>query len=108
MGLVRNRFVFMKVAGESMQPTLKPGDVVMADRNRKPKVGRVVIAEDPRSGAWIIKRLTKIEADGYWLEGDAHDPSTAATSADSWVFGAIKRDQIKAVVIWPRLKKSPN
>ena len=105
MGLFRNRFIFMQVSGDSMLPTLKPGDVVLADRNGKPREGKVVIAEHPQTGTWIIKRLTKVEDDGYWLEGDAHNPTTAATSADSWVFGAIKRDQIKAVVIWPRLNK---
>jgi nickel-type superoxide dismutase maturation protease len=104
MGLLSN-FVIMQVSGTSMAPTLKPGDVVVASKRREPQVGQVVIAAHPETGAWIIKRLTKIEADGFWLEGDAHDPGTAATSADSWVFGALAREQIHAVVIWPRRKR---
>lgn len=88
-----------------MQPTLQPGQVVVGDRNRKAKVGDVVFFAHPETGGWFVKRLTKIENDGYWVEGDAHDPSTAATSTDSWVFGPLDWHHIKAVVIWPRKTK---
>lgn len=91
----------MQVTGTSMQPTLKPGDIVVANTRKTPREGHVVIARSPQTGEWIIKRLTKIESDGYWLEGDAHEPGTAKTSTDSWVFGAVQRDAIAAVAIWP-------
>ena len=81
-----------------MLPTLKHGQLVLADFDREPRVGDIVIALKPDGGGEIIKRLIKIEADGYWLEGDAHDPTTAATSHDSWLYGAFQRNHILAVV----------
>ena len=83
-----------------MLPTLSPGQLLLVDRRRAGRVGDVVLALDPRSGVEVVKRLTAIEADGFWLEGDAHDPRTAASSADSWVFGAVPA--LTGVVILPR------
>ena len=85
-----------------MLPTLRNGQLVLVSHRREPVEGDLVIAKHPMTGILIIKRLTKIEADGYWLEGDAHDPSTAATSQDSWVFGAVQRESITGKVIFPR------
>lgn len=85
-----------------MLPTLRDGQLVMISHLREPREGAIVVANHPVSGTPIIKRLTKIETDGYWLEGDAHDPATAATSQDSWVFGAVPREAITATVIYPR------
>ncbi|MEN9693421.1 MAG: hypothetical protein RLZZ330_1065 [Actinomycetota bacterium] len=66
---------------------------------REPVVGDVVVARHPETGGLIVKRLTKIESDGYWLEGDAMQTSTASSSSDSWVFGAVNRDAIVGVVL---------
>jgi signal peptidase I len=104
MGFWR-RFVIRKVNGTSMQPTLRPGQIVVGDRSRKPQVGDVVLLEHPETKAWIIKRLTQIEGADYWVEGEAHDPKTAATGSDSWVFGPVTRGHIRAVVIYPRKAK---
>ena len=105
MGFLRHRFVFMQVSGTSMQPTLQAGDVVIGDRNRKAKVGDVVFVEHPETKGWFVKRLTQIEGEDYWVEGDAHDPKTASSSTDSWVFGPVTRELIRAVVIYPRKAK---
>ena len=86
----------MRVTGDSMLPTLRAGQLVLV-RRTEPKVNDIVVAEHPVTEDLIIKRLTKIEADGYWLEGDAHRPETAATSSDSWVFGAVPRERIIGV-----------
>lgn len=86
-----------------MLPTLKPGSWVVARWGKEPKLGEVVIASNPRDERLIIKRLVKIEKDGYWLEGDGMRSSTASSSQDSWVFGAVKREQILGVVMWPRI-----
>jgi nickel-type superoxide dismutase maturation protease len=104
MGFWR-RFVIRKVSGTSMQPTLRPGQIVVGDRSRKPQVGDVVLLEHPETKAWIIKRLTQIEGANYWVEGDAHDSKTASSSTDSWVFGPVTRELIRAVVIYPRKAK---
>lgn len=82
-----------------MLPTLKPGQIIFYLRGAEPAVGDVVIARHPETGGLIVKRLTKIESDGYWLEGDAMDASTALSSSDSWVFGAVSRDAIVGVVL---------
>lgn len=87
-----------RVQGTSMLPTLKPGQIIFYWQGAEPEVGEVVVARHPETGALIVKRLTKIESDGYWLEGDAMATSTASSSSDSWVFGAVSRDAIVGVV----------
>jgi hypothetical protein len=82
-----------------MVPTLKPGQVIFYSVGAEPAVGDVVVARHPETGGLIVKRLTKIESDGYWLEGDAMVSSTALSSSDSWVFGAVARDAIVGVVL---------
>jgi nickel-type superoxide dismutase maturation protease len=86
----------MKVTGTSMEPTLRAGQLVLVVR-KQPKINDVVVARHPENDELIIKRLTKIEADGMWLEGDAHTPETAASSSDSWVFGAVKPEAVLGV-----------
>jgi len=82
-----------------MLPTLRPGGLVLTVP-RRPRVGDIVVALHPETRQPIIKRLKAIESDGLWLEGDAHDPKTAAASSDSWVFGAVSPDDIVGVA-WP-------
>lgn len=86
-----------------MAPTLKDGAWALARLGKAPKVGEVVIARHPLDSSLIIKRLVKIEEDGYWLQGDGMRDATATSSQDSWVFGALKREDILGVVIWPRM-----
>ena len=57
--------------GESMSPTLRPGDVVWLSR-RAPRAGSVVVVDHPRFGV-IVKRLG---ADGR-LSGDGADSTDA-------------------------------
>lgn len=99
------KWVFREVSGDSMLPTLRPGQIVVGDKSRDAVVGDVVLLEHPETKEWIIKRLTQIEGAEYWVEGDAHDPKTAATGSDSWVFGPVTQNHIKAVVIYPRRLK---
>ncbi len=91
-----------RVQGTSMLPTLKPGQLIFYSVGVEPAVGDVVVARHPETGRLIVKRLTKIESDGYWLEGDAMNPATAASSSDSWVFGAVARNAIVGVVVYPK------
>ncbi|MEY3278410.1 MAG: hypothetical protein RLZZ426_896 [Actinomycetota bacterium] len=86
-----------------MLPNLRNGQLVLVFHRSEPSEGDVVIAKHPTTGAAIIKRVVKIEADGYWLEGDAHDPATAAASQDSWVFGAVPRESITGTLIFPKV-----
>ncbi len=106
------------VRGQSMYPTLAPGEYVLFDRlayrREPPRRGDVVLATDPREPRRrIIKRIaggpgetvtaggsTWTLADGEWLLlGDAPDFST-----DGRDFGPVGQESIQArawFVYWP-------
>ena len=66
-----------RVSGESMRPTLEPGDYVLADPRAEASVGDVVVARHPwRSDAILIKRVAAIEDGALDLRGDAPHAST--------------------------------
>jgi hypothetical protein len=69
------------------------------DLGRAPVVGDIVVAVHPLIEGEIVKRLTRIDPDGYWLEGAAMRIETAASSKDSWVVGSFTREQILGVVL---------
>ncbi len=68
-----------------MEPTLRDGDWIIARRDGRAGVGDVVVLEHPqRPGLLIVKRVTRIDAHGYWVAGDSPDAST-----DSRHFGPV-------------------
>lgn len=81
------------VTGQSMIPTLAPGEWLLVRRNVPPRPGAVVVVAV--DGRRVVKRLTRITADGYWVEGD-----NAAVSTDSRTYGAVPRDAILGEVRW--------
>jgi len=84
------------VEGDSMLPTLKPGDRCLVRWGAKAQIGDVVVARRPdRPELLVIKRLTARESDGFWLEGD-----NLTGSHDSWVFGALQEKDLLGVVRW--------
>lgn len=109
--VVRWRPFPVEVRGESMTPTLWPGDQALAVPSRRPALGHVVVVEHPtRAGLEIVKRVTGapgdlapdgriLGADEFWVAGD-----NPARSTDSRQHGTVRREQIKArirVVYWP-------
>ena len=67
-----------------MEPTLHDGDWILARRDGRAGVGDVVVLEHPqRPGMLIVKRVERVDPDGYWVVGDAPGAST-----DSRHFGA--------------------
>ncbi len=96
----------MRVAGDSMRPTLADGAwvVVVAPPSRGPRQGQVVVAVHPqRSELELIKRVVARTADGSWLWLAGDDP---ARSTDSDDFGPVSRSAIRAVAVarvrpWP-------
>jgi nickel-type superoxide dismutase maturation protease len=85
----------MKVEGRSMEPTFYSGDCIIARKYiLKPKEGDIVILKHPEKDMKIVKRIVKIDKDGYFIEGD-----NKTESSDSRKFGLVKRNMIIAKVI---------
>jgi nickel-type superoxide dismutase maturation protease len=95
--LIYKPLLVRRVVGESMLPNLKPGQIVVAWRSGRPKVGDVVVIR--HDSLEKIKRIGKIESRKVYVLGD-----NSAASTDSRQFGAIDRTQIIGRVIWPRTK----
>jgi nickel-type superoxide dismutase maturation protease len=103
---IRLRPFRVEVDGESMLPTLEPGDWVIATAGGRVKHGDVVVVERPdRPGLEVVKRITGAPGDeglgfGEWfVEGD-----NAAASTDSREFGPVSRAAIRGrvrLVYWP-------
>ena len=107
-----------RVRGPSMQPTLHPGDLVLALPVRRPRRGEVVLLRDPRDpddpSAVHVKRVAGLAGDRVELGGrdvavpaghvavlgDARDAST-----DSRVYGPVPLELVLRRVplrCWPR------
>ena len=100
----------VEVNGDSMRPTLAPGDWAIAVSARPVRAGDVVVLWHPsRPGLEIVKRVTAVSGrarDGrplgpgeLWVEGD--DPGR---STDSRHFGPVGRDAVRGtvrLVYWP-------
>ncbi len=80
-----------RVEGDSMAPTLTPGDQVSVDRKAKIAVGDIVVAKHPfKNSVTMIKRVREIDSTGrYFLISDNLQEST-----DSRSFGAVSRTDI--------------
>ena len=79
-------------------PTYKDGQIVVVSSLITPCVGQVVVARLLTEE--VIKRVRAITTGGkYYLEGDNH-----LASVDSREYGAIAREFVRAVVIYPRRK----
>ena len=99
---VQPRWFTIEVSGQSMLPTLKPGDYLLLKRTDKFKSGQIVLLEDSEFRL-VIKRLSAITNGQWQVLGDNPE-----LSRDSRIYGLVKPDQIKAVVVarywpWPKL-----
>lgn len=76
----------VEVQGESMRPTLLPGDRLLVVRTlRRPRVGQLVVVGDPRApGRRLVKRVAAVEGRAAAVAGD-----NASASTDSAVFGPV-------------------
>ena len=81
----------VKVRGESMAPTLAPGDYVITTKARAIRSGFVVLADHPKYGL-IIKRVKSVQNQTVTLEGDGQ----ASTSSEA--MGHVARDKIRGRV----------
>jgi len=90
-----SRLVRLEVEGESMLPSFAPRDRVLLWRTHRPRVGDVVLLEDPRDGRWLLKRVTGLRSREVFVEGDNRWHST-----DSRSFGWVPYERIQGRVLW--------
>ena len=84
-----------RVTGESMVPTYKPGDIIIARRFIwRVKPGQMVVVR--HGGLEQVNRVTGVEAGKIFLEGD-----NRLHSSDSRHFGWIDSSSVVGVVVWP-------
>ncbi len=94
-------FLRLQVAGESMVPTLLPGDRVLVLRGLGPlrpaiHVGDLVALVDPRSPRrTMVKRVAGTEGSRVVVRGD-----NEAASTDSRHFGPVDSGAIRGRVIY--------
>ncbi len=96
----------VEVEGDSMAPTLLPGELLIVERltlaRRPPRNGDVVLAADPRQPTReLVKRVAAYDpgTDRVELRGDATEAST-----DSRSFGSVPREEVcwrVALRYWP-------
>lgn len=78
-----------------MEPTLRPGGIILAVWVPSVRVGHVVIIE--HGGIEKIKRIAKVRPGQIYVVGDNDVQST-----DSRQFGWIDSSQVVGRVVWPR------
>lgn len=81
-----------------MSPVLHNGDTVLVNRLsylfKKPHIDDIIAVFDPRDHKILIKRITKIEHNRYFVEGDNKKAST-----DSRKFGMLEKKDIIGKVV---------
>jgi nickel-type superoxide dismutase maturation protease len=90
-----SRVARLEVEGESMLPTLAPGDRVLVWRTHRARVGDIVLVQDPRDGRLLIKRVKGLRARDVFVEGD-----NPAHSTDSRSFGWLPSARIRGRALW--------
>lgn len=75
-----------------MLPTYQPGEVLLGARWFRPGVGQVVVIKT--LDRFLIKRITRLEGDKIWVEGD-----NKAASTDSRTQGHFDRRQLVARIL---------
>lgn len=86
------------VRGRSMLPTLREGDRLLVLHGAAARPGRLAVIRLP-DGVVAVKRATRRDADGWWVERD-----NPAEGVDSWSVGAVPDVDVLALVLgrlWP-------
>lgn len=98
--LVSRRPFRVLVEGESMAPTLRPGDQLLCVRARRIRRGDLVVVRPPSRGFEMVKRVAAVPGEEglgpgeYLVVGDNSEASTDGRS-----FGPVRREEITGVVL---------
>jgi nickel-type superoxide dismutase maturation protease len=100
LAIARLRPFRVEISGESMRPTLEPGDWCIAVRNGRVRPGHVVVLQRPdRPDLEVVKRVDHAEGAGWFVVGE-----NPAASTDSRQFGPVEHSAILGsvrLVYWP-------
>ncbi len=100
MSRVRWPLSAVSVSGDSMVPTLQPGDLLVVASTRRIRTGDLVMARRPdRPTLLLVKRVLAREPAGWWMEGD-----NPTASDDSRLFGLVPDHCVVGRVVlryWP-------
>jgi nickel-type superoxide dismutase maturation protease len=98
-GRPRWPWVLATVRGESMLPTLHPGDRLLVRVTPQLRTDDLAVVRLPPDGTVAVKRVAHRETDGWWVERDNPRAGT-----DSWSVGAVPDDAVIGRVVvrlWP-------
>ena len=88
----------MTARGKSMVPYVADGQSVvvnaLAFKIKNPQIGDVVLVQHPHRNIVILKRITRVKNNAYFVEGD-----NSAHSTDSRHFGYVDKTHIRGKVI---------
>ncbi|MFT4010826.1 MAG: S24 family peptidase [Nocardioidaceae bacterium] len=93
----RRRLGIAVVRGRSMLPALRDGDRLLVLHGANPRLGRLAVVR--LGGVIAVKRVTRREPGGWWVERD-----NPAEGIDSWSHGAVPDEDVVARVVlrvWP-------
>jgi hypothetical protein len=85
------RFV---VADVSMEPALRAGQGLIGIRGLPARVGQIRCAPQPGTDRWVVKRVTRVDADQMDLGSD-----NAENAVDSRHFGSVPVSRSYLVII---------
>lgn len=100
--VLSSRYDIQTVSGNSMNPTLKDGDIILVDLNKTPEDGDILTIDAYKSSNWdqdsnyIIKRYyADYSTNGYYVMGD-----NSEVSYDSRYVGEFDKDSLNGVVVF--------
>lgn len=86
----------VEVGGDSMRPTLEPGDRLLVLRGPRPRPGDLVTVPDPRDASrTLVKRVVSVSGGDVEVVGD--NPSRSTDSRD---FGAVPAASVGGRVVY--------
>lgn len=82
-----------RVSGNSMEPNYHDGQWLVVNKMSRSKAGDVVVLK--YGNMVLLKRIIRLEENGFWVEGDNKDFST-----DSREFGAVPKGAVVGKLGW--------